>query len=113
MAESDRAQRDTVSARAYCRCNSGHYFEGSHCPFDGWSSPASAELAQAVARLRGDHRAVSIEALCRAGVSEPTLARTIVMEFGCDASGFDALTPEGLIVDGDWRPLAALDAAHL
>jgi hypothetical protein len=102
-----------VSARAYCRCNSGHYFEGTHCPFDGWSSPASAELAGAVARLRDAGRAVSIQALCRAGVSGPTLARTVVMEFGCDESAFEALAPEGLIVDGAWRPLAALDAAHL
>ena len=50
-------------------------------------------------------------------MGEPALARTIVIDFGCDASGFEALAPEGLpeglIVDGAWRPLMALDAAHL
>jgi hypothetical protein len=102
-----------VSVRAYCRCNSGHYFEGTHCPFDGWSSSLSAELAGAVAGLRDAGCTVSIQALSRAGVSGPTLARTIIMEFGCDESAFEALAPEGLIVDGTWRPLATLDAAHL
>jgi hypothetical protein len=102
-----------VTARAYCRCNSGHYFEGSHCPFDGWSSPESTQLAEAIGRLRADGHPLSIHLLSEAGVSEPALARTIVVEFGCDASSFDAIAPEGLIVDGTWRPAAALDAAHL
>ena len=38
-------------ARAYCRCNSGHYFVGEYCPFDGWSSSASKELAAVSERL--------------------------------------------------------------
>jgi hypothetical protein len=102
-----------VKARAYCRCNSGHYFQGSHCPFDGWSSPESAELAEAVARLRAKGGSLSVDLLSEAGVSEATLARTIVIEFGCAASAFEAIAPEGLIVDGAWRPLLTLDAAHL
>jgi hypothetical protein len=102
-----------VTARAYCRCNSGHYFEGSHCPFDGWSSPESAELAAAIDRLRAARRPLSIHLLSETGVSEPTLARTIVIEFGCDDSSFQAIAPEGLIVDGVWRPSAAFDTAHL
>ena len=32
--------------RAYCRCNSGHYFVGEYCPLDGWSSPESIEVKQ-------------------------------------------------------------------
>ena len=102
-----------MSARAHCRCNSGHYFEGTHCPFDGWSSPASIELVEAAAWVRDADGTLSIQALCEAGASDATLARTVVIDFGCDDSAFEALAPEGLIADGAWRPLAALDAAHL
>ena len=33
--------------RAYCRCNSGHYFVGEYCPIDGWSSSVAKELVKA------------------------------------------------------------------
>ena len=102
-----------MTVRAYCRCNSGHYFEGAYCPFDGWSSPESMELADAVARLSGAGSALSVGALCQVGVSNRTIARIIVIEFGCEASSFEAISPEGYIIHGTWRPLASLDTAHL
>lgn len=102
-----------MSTHAYCRCNSGHFFQGTHCPFDGWSSTASTEINDAVIRLQDAADVVSIQALCWAGVSKPTLARTIVIEFGRDQSTFDALAPEGFVVNGVWQQTPALDAAHL
>src|SRR5437867_4099933 len=37
--------------RAYCRCNSGHYFVGEYCPIDGWSSSVAKELVKATKRV--------------------------------------------------------------
>ena len=60
-------------ARAYCRCNSGHYFMGEYCPFDGWSSSASKELTEVAERLVRLDRAITLEELRKAGVSAATL----------------------------------------
>jgi hypothetical protein len=91
-------------SRAYTRCNSGHYFIGPCCPFDGWSSDASWELTVAVERLSQLEQVVSLEALRKAGVSAATLARTIVVEFGSSASAFEALDPNEYVVNGEARP---------
>ena len=98
-----------MTTRAYCRCNSGHYFTGEFCPFDGWSSPASRELTEAVVRLTATDRAVSLEELRKVGVNAATLARTIVVEFGSIAALFDALAPEEYVIDGQARSLLQLD----
>src|SRR5260370_41749182 len=83
--------REGPAVRAYCRCNSGHYFQGEVCPFDGWSSAASRELAAAVDRLNREGEQVSVAALRKAGVSRATIEHTVVLEFGSDASIFEAL----------------------
>ena len=80
--------------RAYCRCTSGHYFQGEICPFDGWSSAASRELAAAVERLDRHGQEISLVALRKAGVSQKTIARTVVVAFGSEASAFEALSVE-------------------
>src|SRR5207245_6503087 len=98
-------------ARAYCRCNSGHYFSGQYCPFDGWSSSASRELTNAVERLVGLDRGMSLEELRKAGVSAATLARTIVIEFGSSASVFDAVSPHENVIDGKVQPPRKLSHA--
>jgi hypothetical protein len=85
-------------ARAYSRCNSGHYFVGENCPFDGWFSEASRELTRAIAVLSHSGRKVSVEELRRAVVSEATVLRTIVVEFGSDDSAFDAISPKLYVV---------------
>src|SRR5262245_41844319 len=95
--------------RAYSRCNSGHYFMGEFCPFDGWSSPASKELTAALKRLARSGCNVSLEELREAGVSEATLARTIVIEFGSSASAFEAVSPEDYVVNGETLALKDLD----
>src|SRR5262245_49449855 len=98
-----------MTAHAYCRCNSGHYFVGEFCPFDGWSSPASRELTKAIQQLADAPREVSLEALRKAGVSQATLERTIVIEFGSDASAFEAVAPKEYIVHGEAKSVRQLD----
>ena len=98
-------------SHAFCRCNSGHYFSGEFCPFDGWSSPASRELTDAVEELARLDLVASIEELRKAGVSAATLARTIVIEFGSDASAFEAISPLECVVDGVAKPLRKLSTA--
>ena len=95
--------------QAYCRCNSGHYFVGEYCPIDGWSSTASKELTEAVERLLGTGREISLAELRSAGVSEATIRRTLVIEFGVSESAFDAISPEGYMIKGEWKPLRYLD----
>jgi hypothetical protein len=96
--------------QAYCRCNNGHYFVGEYCPIDGWSSPASKELAEGVQRLIGTGQELSLAELRRAGVSEDALRRAVVIEFGASESAFEALSPEGYVIKGEWQPLRLLDA---
>jgi hypothetical protein len=96
--------------RAYSRCNSGHYFLGDCCPFDGWSSPASRELTAAVKRLARSGRPLSLDELRKHGVSERTIARTIIIEFGAEASVFDAINPASLFVKEETIPLTELGA---
>src|SRR2546426_236879 len=95
--------------RAFVRCNGGDYFTGEYCPFDGWSSPASKELANAVKRLARLNRRISLEELRMAGVSPATLSRTIIVQFGSDESVFDAISPQNLVVDGEAAPVWKLD----
>jgi hypothetical protein len=99
--------------RAYCRCNSGHYFVGEYCPIDGWSSPVAEELVKATKRAIASGQAPSLHALRQTGLSEAAAQRTIVIEFGTDACVFDAIVPEGLVIHGTWKPLAVLDEHFL
>jgi hypothetical protein len=94
----------SATVRAYCRCNSGHYFSGESCPYDGWSSPASRELVDAVARLAKMGKELSIEELKSLGVSSETLWRTIIVSFGAGAAIFEALAPDTYVVNGETKP---------
>src|SRR3990170_2573887 len=84
----------------YHRCNSGHYFRDEHCPLDGWSSAAPVELATAVQRLRRSGSRLSVAELRSDGVTDEVLKRCIVVDFGDSESVFDAVAPEGYIVNG-------------
>jgi hypothetical protein len=88
-----------MNTRAYSRCNSGHYFVGENCPYDGWSSTASKELTLGIGLLLKSGRPVSMEELRRAGVSETTILRTIIIQFGSDTSAFDAISPSSYSVN--------------
>jgi hypothetical protein len=84
---------------------------GEYCPFDGWTSAAPRELTRAVERLVGEDRAVSLEELRKTGVSAATLDRTIVIEFGCDASSFDAFSAREFVIGGKARTWNQLSPA--
>lgn len=105
-----RPNSRTTRVRVYRRCNSGHNFAGGCCPLDGWSSPKTDAVLIALERLTAAHVTPSIGNLQQAGVSEDALARTIVVRFGSRASTFDAISPEGYVVEGRWRPLVSMDA---
>jgi len=54
-----------------------------------------------------------VHALRQVGLSEAAAQRTMVIEFGTEACVFDAIVPEGLVIHGIWKPLAALDEPFL
>jgi hypothetical protein len=94
--------------RVFCRCNGGDYFIGEYCPFDGWSSPESEAIASAVRRLEEEGIMPSVDTLREAGLGPEALARTVVIEFGSDASAFEAVTPSLLVVSGQACELTRL-----
>jgi hypothetical protein len=65
-------------------------------------------LTAALKKLARLGRGLSVEELRNLGVSEATLERTIVVEFGSPASAFEAIAPEEYMVDGQAIPLAQL-----
>jgi len=86
---------------------------GEYCPIDGWSSPIAKELVKATKRVTASGQALSVHALRQVGLSEAAAQRTMVIEFGTEACVFDAIVPEGLVIHGTWKPLAALDEPFL
>ena len=96
--------------QAYCWCNSRYYFVGEYCPIDSWSSAASKELPEEVKQLIGRGPEIFLTELRRAGVSEDALRRTVVIKFGVSESAFDAISPEGYVMKGEWKPLRHLNA---
>jgi hypothetical protein len=91
--------------RVFLRCNSGHYFCDSACPFDGWSMDGYQDVVIADLRLADKGEPPSIERLRAEGIPEGVLARTAVIEFGSEASAFEALDPAGFIVGDVWVPI--------
>lgn len=81
-------------ARGYSRCVNDHYFMDSACPFDGWSSPASARLADTVRQLAAVGQQISLTALRSRGVPADELAQAIVVQFGPGTRAFDAVSAE-------------------
>jgi len=49
------------------------------------------------------------EELRKAGVSQATLARTIVVAFGCSDSAFEAVSPLEYVVNGEAKAVRELD----
>lgn len=99
--------------KVYCRCNGGHYFRGVYCPLDGWSSPESVELSKAVEDVVAAGRELSISTLREAGLGERALKRTIVIEFGASESIFNAISPAGYLVHGQWITAREFDERFL
>lgn len=61
-------------------------------------------------QLIGRGPEIFLTELRRAGVSEDALRRTVVIEFGVSESAFDAISPEGYVMKGEWKPLRHLNA---
>ena len=99
------------TTRIYIQCNGGDYFDGTACPLDGWSSPEVEEIANAAARVASMDRPLSVEHLRAAGLSEAALRRVVVIEFGDEQAAFEALTPAGYIIDGEWVPVRKVGRA--
>jgi hypothetical protein len=99
--------------RVYMRCNSGHYFTGPvpSCPLDGWSCPETDAVFKAAQRMTAEGTTPTIERLRAEDISQETLDRTIIIQFGSDASAFEALAPEGYIIGEAWRTMPAVPAA--
>ena len=94
--------------RAYFRCTSGHFFRTDACPFDGWWSMESVTLEQAVRRLVEVGKEPSLDALREAGIAPAVLERTLVIGFGDDATAFEALSPDGYVIERRWFPSRSL-----
>jgi hypothetical protein len=99
--------------RVYMRCNSGHYFTGPvpSCPLDGWSCPETAAIFKAAQRMTAEGIMPTIERLRTEDISQEALDRIIIIQFGADASAFEALAPEGYIIGAEWRAMPAAPAA--
>jgi hypothetical protein len=67
----------------------------------------------AVESAEGKNEALSIQALADEGVPEKAIKRTIIIEFGSDEAIFDALLPEGYLIDGELKKVHQLGHEHL
>lgn len=101
----------SMSATLYIRCDGGDYFRAKpECPYDGWSSRETAELADVATAFEKSGRPLSIDAMREHGVSEAALRLSVVIEFGDDAARFDELMPQWLIRGGEWFASTSTDA---
>ncbi len=96
--------------RAFIRCNEGHYFEGQHCFFDGWSSKESEQFWRISEEIRSENQPISLELFRQKGADHQTIKRMIVIDFGDGNFVFEAISPDGFVVDGRYIRLNALPA---
>lgn len=97
----------------YFRCNSGHYFSTEYCPFDGWTHPRFSQVIEISSKLKTEGKPISIEILKLRGISDSVLSRIILIEFGSNKSRFEALSPDGYLVDGKWYNMKQIDSRYL
>jgi hypothetical protein len=99
--------------KAYWRCNSGHYYCVRFCPFDGWSRPSLQKLLDTVTEMDSRGEEVSIAKLVEKGFDQSVLDRVIVIEFGGNKHVFDAISPEGYVIQSKYVPLASVGPEFL
>jgi hypothetical protein len=92
-------------ARVFARCNGGHYFVGHTCPFDGWSSEETREIARAAAHLGEQGKRPSLEDLALEGLSDGALARACIAEFHSQEAAVEAIEPSTVVIEGIAYPL--------
>lgn len=92
--------------RLYFRCNGGHYFRAHGlqsaiaCPWDGWSCDGLEHAVAAFEELTATGTRPTVDVLREKGLSSEVLRRILLIEFGDDASAFEALAPQRYIHDG-------------
>lgn len=92
----------------YIRCNGGHYYRSRlACPFDGWSCSGLDRAVAAFEKLGAE--AATPRRPPRRGIPDGLLARLLVIEFGNEASAFEALVPERYIHGGREVPADEAD----
>jgi len=86
--------------KVFARCNGGHYFAGSRCPFDGWSSEETEAIAAAAERFVDEGKDPSMTALGASHLTRKALAKACVIEFYSVALAVDAIQPELVVIGG-------------
>ena len=66
----------------------------------------------AVENTERKSKALSIRALADEGAPEEATKRTIIIEFGSDEAVFDALLPQGYLINGELKKLDQLGHGH-
>jgi len=84
----------------FFRCNSGHYFHGVGCPFDGWTMDGVQAAAEFFARLEPDGTAAGLDCLRPLNPSAELMRRMMIIEFGDADAAFDALVPDRYMYKG-------------
>jgi len=84
----------------FFRCNSGHFFSGELCPWDGWSHPDSKIVLELVDRLNAEEKELSIAKLKSAGVKDELIRRLVIVEFGDPEAILDGIYPKQVFVNG-------------
>ena len=87
--------------RLYFRCNSGHYFHGTNCPWDGWTMDGVQAAFELFARLEPHEAAVGLEALGPLDPSPELSRRMMIIEFGDEAAAVDAICPDRYMHNGE------------
>jgi hypothetical protein len=71
----------------------------------------SVKLEKVITDLLAASTEPSLAELKKAGFTDTDLKRVILIEFGCKESAFEALSPEGYFVDGQWMKISDLGEA--
>lgn len=86
--------------RVFARCNGGHYFVGTWCPFDGWGSQETESIARVALALVDGGKVPSMAALQASGLTPQALARACVVEFYSNEQALEAIEPLSVAIDG-------------
>jgi hypothetical protein len=73
--------------------------------------PEPDTLINATLHIQQAGQKLSVEQLSRDGVSWEMLERTIIIEFGNSDCQFEALDPNGYIIEGIWHEMPDVPAA--
>jgi hypothetical protein len=95
------------------RCNSGHYFSGLACPFDGWSRTDIKKIMETIESLKKGGVMVSIETLKEHGFGEDIVKRVVIAQFGDPEAVFNGLYPMKISAKGKVMHFDKLDISFL